>query len=827
MPKKSKAVVTPKLAGQKVCFVGKFGHRDSQRAAFEEAARENGATVVDGEKTAPDVLVDAAGTAGKPSGVSAKVQKKYPGVSVVDQVGFYKLLVPTPDEFRALLTSEPRDWQFWHKVRDRLWAAGAKIDLTGSDLRKQILTSANFQSVILDDADFCGARLEHAHFGPLRRAKFNGAGMRYAFFSQAEDCSLRNVILDNAHMNPATFVHCDFDGAALREVFAAYTQAAGCTFRRANLTEAGFEQSNFTGCDFTDAVLSKAKLSKCDFAGANLSEADCTGGDFRNVKFINANLSKVNFRDANLSGADFTGATIDGADFTGANLTGAVTAGVDASKAKNFAVVAARAAGPRMAELAQVAKQSRKLEVSIELGLKGKEYVTITASVSTYGTTQYTNANHTHFAERSTFGSYVDAPTFEQGMLNLVDLWSKGTPRLETVKATAKQCPLKPKELLALARDAWCEALGVAIPTAAEWEARTEKAASAAETLRDKMLAELRGGSAGVTKFNAHSDKDREKLGKLHNLDFTNAKLAGVHLNSTDLQGTKFDGATLTEAAFCGSKLQNASFFNVKASKSNFAGCKAADASFVAATLTKCNLRAATFLRTNFKSADLTGTEFDFSDLRGADFTLATLTKVSFKYAKFDETTKFPAGFTPPDDMQWVGAGPHPGKLKGVSTAAAGSMDFDTFVKGLSAKIDPARVAKAAAMLKAERFQLFADVTDAAVAGIVKSQTSQELLYSCRLAADGQFGCGTQNVKPCGGLHGSLCKHLLVLVVGLAKAGRLDPATVDNWINLSKVQKPELDRDSLAETFLKYKSADAGEIDWRPTETLPEDFYAM
>lgn len=133
---------------------------------------------------------------------------------------------------------------------------------------------------------------------------------------------------------------------------------------------------------------------------------------------------------------------------------------------------------------------------------------------------------------------------------------------------------------------------------------------------------------------------------------------------------------------------------------------------------------------------------------------------------------------------------------------------------------------KAGSMLKAERFQLFAEVKDDSLAGIVKSQTSKDLVYSCRLASDGTFGCCTQNLRPCGGLRGALCKHLLVLIVGLAKAGQLDSATVDHWIDLSKSQKPAIDEDSMT-TFLRYKGAEAGEIDWRPTETIPEDFYAM
>ena len=48
-----------------------------------------------------------------------------------------------------------------------------------------------------------------------------------------------------------------------------------------------------------------------------------------------------------------------------------------------------------------------------------------------------------------------------------------------------------------------------------------------------------------------------------------------------------------------------------------------------------------------------------------------------------------------------------------------------------------------------------------------------------------------------------------------------------DWAAASKAHKPVLDKDATSETFLKYKGAEAGEIDWRPTETVPEDFYAM
>jgi hypothetical protein len=52
-------------------------------------------------------------------------------------------------------------------------------------------------------------------------------------------------------------------------------------------------------------------------------------------------------------------------------------------------------------------------------------------------------------------------------------------------------------------------------------------------------------------------------------------------------------------------------------------------------------------------------------------------------------------------------------------------------------------------------------------------------------------------------------------------------APVNAWVNPSKQQKPAIDKDAMSETFLRYKEAEAGEVDWRPTETIPEDYYDL
>jgi hypothetical protein len=161
------------------------------------------------------------------------------------------------------------------------------------------------------------------------------------------------------------------------------------------------------------------------------------------------------------------------------------------------------------------------------------------------------------------------------------------------------------------------------------------------------------------------------------------------------------------------------------------------------------------------------------------------------------------------------------------SPAISAQLDIEHFMRQLEAKTDPGKLSKALSMLKADRFRLFAEVKDSSLVGVVKSQTDPELVYSCRLGADGHFACCTQNLNICGGLRGSLCKHLLVLIVGLTKAGQLEPAKVNDWVKSSAGKKPVLDKDQMSETFLRYKGAEAGEVDWRPTETIPEDYYAL
>ena len=152
---------------------------------------------------------------------------------------------------------------------------------------------------------------------------------------------------------------------------------------------------------------------------------------------------------------------------------------------------------------------------------------------------------------------------------------------------------------------------------------------------------------------------------------------------------------------------------------------------------------------------------------------------------------------------------------------------FPFFNRELPQVTDPSKLKKALAMLRAERFQLFAEVRLDRVVGVVRSQSTPKRVYACRLAEDGSYACCTQNLRTCVVSRDSPCKHLLVLVIGLVNAGQFAPEAAIAWLERARGQEGRPDTEETTAIFLRYKGTEAGEVDWRPTETLPEDFYAM
>jgi hypothetical protein len=87
MAKNESAAGPPgKLAGKAVAFVGKFGHAifGPAREFMASLVEQEGGTVVDGLRVAPDYVVEGKGVGSKPPSAIAKIQKKHPGMAVID-----------------------------------------------------------------------------------------------------------------------------------------------------------------------------------------------------------------------------------------------------------------------------------------------------------------------------------------------------------------------------------------------------------------------------------------------------------------------------------------------------------------------------------------------------------------------------------------------------------------------------------------------------------------------------------------------------------------------------------------------------------------------
>src|SRR5262249_12979303 len=148
------------------------------------------------------------------------------------------------------------------------------------------------------------------------------------------------------------------------------------------------------------------------------------------------------------------------------------------------------------------------------------------------------------------------------------------------------------------------------------------------------------------------------------------------------------------------------------------------------------------------------GASVSYGQFQGADLSGAKLHRVRWERAEYDEATLWPAAFTPPRDLIWKGQGPDPRFKKpaqAVAAPPAPALTVEEFLERLPTLVDPSRLGNAKQMLKTERFQLFSQVEEDKVLGVVRSQSSEDRVYACKLASDGSFSCGTQNMRVCGG----------------------------------------------------------------------------
>ena len=371
----------------------------------------------------------------------------------------------------------------------------------------------------------------------------------------------------------------------------------------------------------------------------------------------------------------------------------------------------------------------------------------------------------------------------------------------------------------------------------------------------------LRTGPAGVARWNARPAGARQ-LTRLGRGDYAGCDLTGINLHGQSVLKFQAAGANLT-----GADLADGSFIEADFRGADFTGAKmtkfcARDADLSGAKLPGVKLAGGRLVRAKFAGADLTDADLTGADLTGADFTDANLAGTVLAELTFDQTTTWPAGFEVPADAKWSPKSPATVSKAGIPTApttpsadealgvpaappwspsspdprftgvgdSAVAINLEGVVARLKKVIDIKRLVRVSEMLKSGRNQLFAEIEPDSVRGVVRSQVEDKLVYSCVVARNGTYSCCTPDLAPCKGLRGELCKHALVLLIGLVKADQLDAPTADRLVVAAAGKKHQWNdaiEGLLGETLLKYKGAVAGEIDWRPTETIPEDFYAM
>ncbi len=488
----------------------------------------------------------------------------------------------------------------------------------------------------------------------------------------------------------------------------------------------------------------------------------------------------------------------------------------------------------KTAELEKIAQEAEKFELTVTFELKSGD-------CSTYKIVGR-GADTNFESERVGYKGHTVHGDLARAMRTLVD--HVQINRMVALVAKAAKSSVSSKQLRPLAIAAWAEVAQIPCPSEDEIGKEVQTAKGKQQAMREALLSDLRGGSEGLKRWAARSFADNAVAKHLKEADLSGLDLRGVSFHKSgllDLQSSNFEGTQLTDASLTGCDLSECNFRSAIMDGANLRSIGGTLTDFSGASLIKALLRGATLAGANFASANLKEVDFGYADLRGANLETANLTDVHFENTRYDEHTRWPADYVPPPDpnaanphavraLVFAGKGRDPFLMQQVKALAppGGNLDFETFVSRLEKEFDQERLKKSLKMLKAESFQLFAEVAPDSLVGVVKSQTDASLVYSCRLSDNGNYSCCTQNLNPCGGLRGALCKHLLVLLIGITKAGELSPASACEWVLASRrFRNANLDKDIMSATFLRYKGAEAGELDWRPTETMPEDYYAF
>lgn len=425
--------------------------------------------------------------------------------------------------------------------------------------------------------------------------------------------------------------------------------------------------ADLRGADLRDADLTEASLSGCDLTGANLAYAHLVRADFGDAKLVDTNLCGADLRGAHFHHPDLRGARVGGANFEGAELV-FLEFGEDQ-------FVRGGRVGPNARELDRLAREAASLSTTALLRLG---QTPVKASI----TAQQKGRTLSAYCLSPRKGESIGGSSLLAALIKIANGWAQAHLDF-SVRARGTGCRVTGKALTDLARAAWCEVFGVAVPSAQELKTRERASKNAVQAQRDELLGLLRGGAAGVKKWNARK-VEIAQLRNFRRVDLSGLEMEKAVFPSLDMAGANFDGAVLAGAHFewpsRGSigcpypSLRGARFRDADLSQAVLSVCNCSGADFTGARMSKARLRVCNFQSAVFRNADLTDADLSHADLReaelsgadlcGADLLLVRpwgLQSARFDRAIFDESTTFPPGFQHRAMMVWKGKGPHPG----------------------------------------------------------------------------------------------------------------------------------------------------------------------
>lgn len=829
-----------KLAGQSIFFAGRFekwGQLTLQ--LLQTFVQVEGGTVADTLNASVSLVVlkEVTGTSSHEK-KAALLNTKGASIAVIDADQLRTMLVPTQDEVHAMIQAGREGHKLLRQRIDALSISEYSVQrgggqrpyiLKGASLRGLNIKEVPLWCMDLDDVDLSNTNVqteshESYSIGNTSHSKLDGATI-HATFPDLIECSCRGADLSNSWVGflmDKSRCSSDFTKAKMVGFHFKKADMTGSKFDKADLTKAEFDKTDASRVSFREACLKSVTSEKAKFTGADFTKADLSDAELLGANLRDCNFTKAKLRGARLMGAEFQGACLDGADFTGANVAQADFTGVDLSKAIGLVLNTKQISiGPKLKELSDIAKKATSFMTTMEVK-SPQETLRLTVANGWRGP----QASWSRQLWAGTLSDWEQqTKSIADAIVAAVGQWPGATACPHTVAASGKKTGMTNRKLTQLAMEAWCETYGAPCPTADELKEAEAEAESNKDAIRASLLAEL-DQPEGVKKWNERSHLDLETIKSFPSVDLSGKKLDGIDLSSLEFEQANFEKTSMTGANCNYGSFKNSNFRKATLTftgvYSNFSKCD-----FTNANLNKADLTYATLKEANFSKATLKEAVLKQAKLQGANLASAKLEDCDWSDAEFDELTQFPKDFSVPATAKWKGKGLDPRMAEIAKAASAGPIDMTQFMTIMELSVEKERMKKALSMLKAERFRLFAEATDDHIVGVVKSQNDPDLVYSCRLGKDGDFACCTQNLNVCGGLRGALCKHLLVLIIGMTKAEELDPTTVNQWIATSRFKKPELNKDTMSETLLRYKGAEAGEIDWRPTETIPEDYFAL